>query len=270
MYRVFIVCIALLLPITARADDSGLRQELRKLLKENPEIVLDVLRDHSIEVLEIVEQGVDDRKAAKKRERMENELENPLEPTINTERPIRGPEDAETTLVAYSDFLCPYCSEAAATVDEFLAEHPDSVRFQFKHMPRSSFSLELAKHFEAIALQDEEEAWRFHDLIFANQDELENKKDVALATILAELDIDNERLAKDLKKPKLIEFIRSDATEGNSFGFRGTPSFVLGGVSIQGAQSLEHFEKVHGLLHGEEGASIGQVEGEECIDCLEE
>ena len=43
--------------------------------------------------------------------------------------PTRGPADAPVTIVMFSDFECPYCVDAFATVRALEAEFPDTIRF---------------------------------------------------------------------------------------------------------------------------------------------
>ena len=46
-----------------------------------------------------------------------------------------GPEDAVMTLLEYADFQCPYCSRAGLLAMQFQAEHPDEVRYVYRHFP---------------------------------------------------------------------------------------------------------------------------------------
>lgn len=46
-----------------------------------------------------------------------------------------GPEDAAMTILMYSDFECPHCSNAGLAMLKFQAEHPDDVRYVYRHFP---------------------------------------------------------------------------------------------------------------------------------------
>lgn len=48
---------------------------------------------------------------------------------------IIGPDDAILTILSYSDFECPYCSQAGLFMLDFQAAHPDEVRYVYRHMP---------------------------------------------------------------------------------------------------------------------------------------
>ena len=49
--------------------------------------------------------------------------------------PVRGPANAKITLVEFSDFQCPYCAVAVASLNTILAKHPSDVRLVFKEFP---------------------------------------------------------------------------------------------------------------------------------------
>src|SRR5690606_31580901 len=48
--------------------------------------------------------------------------------------PSFGPEDAQITVVEYSDFQCPFCARASAVIPQVVRAYPD-VRFVFKNFP---------------------------------------------------------------------------------------------------------------------------------------
>lgn len=259
---------------SARTNQAELKDQIRTVLKENPELVMEVLRDNKAEVYTIVEQGVAERRRIEAEERLKAELEQPKTPSVNPMRPIRGPEDAPVTVVEYSDFLCPYCSKGAETVKQLMEKYPEKVRLVFKHNPRNDLARALALTFEAVARQDEAQAWKFHDLVFANQQAFQQNQNQAIQSVLAQLDIDMKKLNADLADPKLRELIRADEAEAAEYGFSGTPMFLVNGVSVRGAQPLAKFEETIGVLEqqglvGPPAASGGE-DDEICLDCLEE
>ena len=51
-------------------------------------------------------------------------------------KPTRGPKDAKVTIVEYSDFQCPYCARAHATVaDQVMKEYDGKVKLVYKNFP---------------------------------------------------------------------------------------------------------------------------------------
>ena len=82
--------------------------------------------------------------------------------------------------------------------------------------------------------------WEMHDLLFANQSDLEKE---SLLRYAAEIGLDASALdvALDSEKYKdVIDDIQKEAVKAN---VSGTPSFVINGESFVGAQPLEKFEE---------------------------
>jgi len=64
---------------------------------------------------------------------------------------VRGPAQADVTLVEYGDFACPFCRNAYGSVKELLARMPD-VRFVFRANPRSHLYAEAEAAAEAAEI----------------------------------------------------------------------------------------------------------------------
>lgn len=251
----------------ADRDKNALREDIRAVLRENPDLVLDVLRENNIQLYEIVEQGVAAKQASDEKKRLAAELKTPLEPSFDASRPTLGDVTAPAFVVAYSDFLCPYCGRAGKTMHQFVDKNAGKVKFQFKHFPRTDASLTLAKAYEAIGLQDPAKAWTFHDRIFEQQEEFQRDPQKTLDGLLAGLGLDMQRLAADMNRPEIAARIEADTHEAQKFGFRGTPSFVVDGLSIRGAWPMERYEELLRLAAGRHAAGCG--EGATTTECLE-
>ena len=217
---------------------EALREELREALRENPDLVLEVLQENKVAVLQTVEEGARERRAQEQAERLKQALANHLKPEM------LGTPDAPVTIVAYSDFLCPYCGRAALNVHRLLDRHPGEVRFFFKHLPLHPNSMDLAETFEALALRSDALAWKFHDVAFANRDRIEAGGEEAVKALLKEIGADPAKVARDRKDPRVAARIARDVEEAASFSVDGTPTFLVNGVMVQGAVPVEEMEGV--------------------------
>jgi len=220
------------------------KDELKKALNEHPEVILDFLRAHPIEVYEAAESGIKMKERAEKQDRREAELAKPLMPVMDPSRILVGQPGAPISVFVYSDFFCPFCARGAKTMDALEAAHPGQVQLIFKHMPGHEFSRLAALYFEAILLQDQEKAKNFHDLVFASQAKLARNGEKGLKKVAAEVHADMARLNADLESPELAARLDADNKEATTFGFQGTPSFIVNGVSVEGAQPLSEFEEI--------------------------
>ena len=225
-------------------SSEELKAEIQELLKEHPELVLDVMRQNKVTVYKIAQLGAKADHENQRQVRWEAELKNPYKPVIDPARPALGYSKAPIVIVSYSDFLCDYCKVGAETVEELLKKHPKKLRLVFKHHTYSEFSKRISLYFEAIGRQSAIQAWKFHDIVFENQELVDQKKEKALKDIARSLKINRSKLAEDLKSSKLSKLIENDIKEADTFGFEGTPVFLVNGVAIHGAVPMEDFEKV--------------------------
>ncbi|WP_319760004.1 thioredoxin domain-containing protein [Maridesulfovibrio sp.] len=248
-----------------------LKEQITETIRENPQIVLDAMRESSIDMLAIVEQGIDEREKLKREEVFNAEIKNPYLPQIWAERPLLGNPDAPVTIVEYTDFLCPYCRKGAEVVTQLVKEHPDKYRLIFKHLPMHKNSRQLAIIFEAIAKLDQKKAYKFHDLAFKNQKALyEDKDGSVLGKIIADTGVDPNLLQKTLNSVDLQKYIKADEKEANEFKIDATPTFLINGVSVRGYLPADRFEAMVDMILDKSAAktSAENPDGEVCEDCL--
>lgn len=245
-----ILTLILILAMTGSAAAKINKKELKKLLKENPAVLLDVLEENSGELLKIINKAAQEQQVKQRKERAETEkkqfeesFKNPLKPEISRKSRIRGKRKAKYTLVEYSDFQCPYCERGYKTVEQLREKYGKDLRFVFKHKPLDFHpeAMPAALHMEAINLQSQEKAWKFHDELFKNQSKL--GADFYTETA-KKLGVNMKKLAKDVKSAKVARLVKKDMAEAEKFGFSGTPGYLLNGIPVRGAYPLGHFVKI--------------------------
>lgn len=228
-------------PLAAPAAD---REEVLKALQENPDLLLEALSERKVELYRMVKEGAEIARRQAWREGVQKALDDPVEVQVEPGRPVWGPQDAEFTLVEYSDFLCGACAGAARSIAELRRRHPGEVRVVLKHYTGKGLGRQLALYFEAIGRQSDDKAWEFYHQVFDRQDEVKKDKLAAVEEIVAGLGLDRARLARDLADPALKERLESDLAEVQRLKLTSTPSLVLEGVSISGAAPADALEEV--------------------------
>jgi protein-disulfide isomerase len=227
--------------------------QLKKTLENNPDILTNVIEKHPDKVMEALQaaarnaqQGSREREMKEEETRREEEFKNPKVAEIGDNRATRGPKDAPIVLIEYSDFQCPFCSRGFRTVEEVMSKYKGKVRFMYKHLPLDFHPLAepAAKMFEAIALQDNEKAYKFHDEVFSNQDKLKDNGEKFLESAAKKAGADVAKMKKDMNGEEVKKRIEADMAEAKKFGFSGTPGFLVSGVSLKGAYPKEEFEKI--------------------------
>lgn len=233
-------------PVVAAGSDAPLTEHtlkdvLRRILRDNPEIVLDVLRENSIDVLEIAQKGSQERQYKAMRAQWQEDAKNQLQVSYN--RPILGNSRAPVTIVAYSDYTCPYCADAAETIHHVMDQRKGVVRFLFKNYPRRDQPLaRLASEYVTAAfVLDEEKGWAFHDVVFANQMRLLKEGEGFLRTEALALGYNLQKLGAEAKGKKVKDIIDEDIVEAQENKVPGTPFHLVNNLSVRGGLPLAAF-----------------------------
>ncbi|HZI09978.1 MAG TPA: DsbA family protein, partial [Myxococcus sp.] len=161
---------------------------------------------------------------------------------VNATGPSKGAaEGAPITIVEFSDFQCPFCSRANASVDQVMKEYSGKVRLVFRHFPLD-FHKEAQKASEAsLCAHDQGKFWEMHDLLFANQQQLGVADLKKHATTLK---LDTAKFNKCLDSGEKAQIVKDDMAEGQKAGVSGTPAFFINGILLSGAQPFEEFKSV--------------------------
>ncbi len=224
-------------------------KQLGEILKKNPKLVTDVIKENPSEFIEALNTAVktaqgDQRKKAEEAEKkqLEESFNNPMNPEIREDDVVRGTKGAPITLVEYSDFECPFCSRGYQTVTELLEKYEGKIQFVYKHLPLSFHpnAMPAAKYYEAIRLQSKKKAGDFHDEIFKNFQKVKSGEKF-FKSIAKKLGVDMKRLEKDYDSDVVMNRINEDLAEAKKFGFQGTPGFLINGVPVKGAYPADHF-----------------------------
>lgn len=167
-------------------------------------------------------------------------------------QPVRGNPEAPVLIVEFSDFQCPYCQRAAATVDELL-EKRDDVRLVYLHfpLPNHPWARPAAIASACAANQDDDAFWTLHDAYFENQRQLSPTNVIARSRdFLAGQTLDMEvwkTCAEDetsAAHQEAAAFVDAATELGRQLGVTGTPGFFVNGHYLNGAKPLEDFEAV--------------------------
>lgn len=171
-----------------------------------------------------------------------NCLEEPMPPpvTISDRGPSLGPSDARVTIYEFSDFQCPYCRQAYATIKNVLAVYEGKVRLVFKHLPLPIHPQAFVAAQAAYCAHQQGRFWPFHDRLFS-EDDLSQER---LREIGAREGLDREQFLSCLGSQQSKAEVLKDVQEARRAGFTGTPTFVINRRTIRGAPSLIEFKRI--------------------------
>jgi protein-disulfide isomerase len=169
----------------------------------------------------------------------------PAEPPVQKvevgNAPVKGPKNAPVTIVAYSDFECPFCSRVLPTMKQIEDQYGNKVRVAFKNQPLPFHSNAKPAAAAALAAHEQGKFWEMHDKLFANQRALDR---ASLEKYAQELGLNVDKFKAALDSGKFNAQIDADAAEGSRLGANGTPTFFINGRTLVGAQPFEAFKRV--------------------------
>jgi protein-disulfide isomerase len=169
----------------------------------------------------------------------------PAEPPVQKvevgNAPVKGPKNAPITIVAFSDFECPFCSRVLPTLKQIEDQYGNKVKVAFKNQPLPFHANAKPAAAAALAAHEQGKFWEMHDKLFANQRALDR---ASLEKYAQELGLNVDKFKAALDSGKFNAQIDADAAEGQRLGASGTPTFFINGRTLVGAQPLEAFKRV--------------------------
>ena len=155
--------------------------------------------------------------------------------TIDETDPILGDENAEVSIVEFSDFQCPFCARAASGS---LADLKNSDYFKngqvnliYKHFPLNSIHPDAQKAAEASVCADNQgKFWEYHDTLFVKGAQALDIN--SLKSYASQLGLNTADFDKCLDDGEAAKKVASDLQQAAEAGGRGTPYFVI--VNKQG------------------------------------
>ncbi len=162
-------------------------------------------------------------------------------------RHFKGDQNAPVTIIEFGDFQCPFCGRFAATTESQIDEQyiqSGKVRFGYWNFAflgtESTWAAEAAE-----CAADQNKFWEFHDKLYSSQSG-ENKgafnKD-SLKKFAESLGLDTSAFNECLDSGKYTQLIQEESSTASSIGVRSTPTFLINGQPLVGAQPFEVFQQ---------------------------
>ncbi len=175
----------------------------------------------------------------------------------------KGSPDAPVTVVEFSDYQCPYCQRhALQTMPNINTEMIDSgqVYYVFMDFPLDNIHPEARGAAAAARCAGEQGVyWEYHDALFANVEQWAGQGSGAAAVFasLAEPIVDDAaQFTACLESGKYDTAVNDSLNEGLRLGVNSTPSFMINGYPMAGAQPFETFVQIIDLAKQNELGSI--------------
>lgn len=160
--------------------------------------------------------------------------------------PVGGNPTGDVTIVEFFDYNCPYCRLVAPTLEEI--ERTDSnVKFIYKEFPILGPGSEFAAR-AALASQKQGKYLVLHRALMAYDGRV---GDSATMEVAQTIDLDVERLKKDMEDPGIAAAIERNLALARTLRISATPTFVINDGIFRGAADLKAFQGVIAEARGQ-------------------
>jgi protein-disulfide isomerase len=155
--------------------------------------------------------------------------------------PVTGNAAGDISIVEWFDYQCPYCRKLEPELRQ-VVQDDGKVRLVLKDWPiLGPVSVVAARM--ALACKFQDKYSQAHDALIGVNSKLTEPR---INELLAGAGIDVDRVKRDLaSNAKTIDAILArNNDQATAFGFRGTPSFIVGKFRVPGALTIAEFEQV--------------------------
>jgi protein-disulfide isomerase len=155
--------------------------------------------------------------------------------------PFMGGKDAKVTIIAYSDYQCPFSKKGSEIIKELGDAYGDKVKIVHKDfpLPFHSKAKVLAEGALCANEQNNKNFWKFYYKIFQDQTIGSEEQ---LKNISKEIGLDDDKFSKCLGSRKYSTRIDDEVNEAIKLGVKSTPTFFINGKIINGAHNIELFK----------------------------
>jgi protein-disulfide isomerase len=153
--------------------------------------------------------------------------------------PAMGNPDGDVNIVEWSDYNCPYCRKIAPEIRQ-VVQNDGKVRLVMKEWPILGEVSKLAARM-AMAAKYQDKYLAAHQAMIGVNSKLTEPR---VRELLAGAGLDMDRLERDLAThAKAIDAVLArNHAQAVAFGFRGTPSFIVGKFRVPGILTMAQFE----------------------------
>lgn len=153
----------------------------------------------------------------------------------------KGPSSAPIEMIEFSDFQCPFCQRAHATVERVLTTYGNNIRFVYRHYPVPGHANAKPAAEASECAKEQGKFWPYHDRLFANPSKL---SDADLKQHAASVGLDTTAFNACFDSHKYASVVDADAKDGEAAGVNGTPAFYINGRMVSGAQPFDVFKRI--------------------------
>jgi protein-disulfide isomerase len=155
--------------------------------------------------------------------------------------PVQGNKDAKVTIIEFADFRCPFCEQFFTnTLPQITSDYVNTgkVKFAFRNFaflgPASTVAADASE-----CASDQGKFWDFYSYLYKNQPaetDISMYNTDTLTQAAVSLGMDDNKFRSCLDNKTGDAKAAKDLADGQAAGISGTPTFVINGTLVVGAQ----------------------------------
>jgi protein-disulfide isomerase len=155
--------------------------------------------------------------------------------------PVAGNANGDVSIVEYFDYQCPYCRKLEPELRQ-VVQDDGKVRLVLKDWPiLGPVSVTAARM--ALASKFQDKFLQAHEAMIGVNSKLTEPR---IRELLAGAGIDVDRATRDLAThaEAIDAILARNNDQATAFGFKGTPSFIVGKFRVPGVLTMAEFDQV--------------------------
>ena len=155
--------------------------------------------------------------------------------------PATGNLDGDINIVEWFDYNCPYCRKVAPEIRQ-VVQDDGKVRLVLKDWPILGEVSKFAARM-ALAAKYQDKYMPAHEALIGVSSKLTEPR---VRELLDGAGLDMDRLNRDAaaNASAIDKILARNHTQAVAFGFKGTPSFIVGKFRVPGILTMAEFETV--------------------------
>lgn len=170
-----------------------------------------------------------------------NNIETASRAIIETkDDPFWGNADAKIIIVEFGNFECIFCRQMMPVLRELNSEYPNQIKFIYRDFLGNENSQKAAE--AAQCANEQGQFLAYHDKLFLNQENLDvgNLKKYAREAGIANIN----KFDECLDAGRFDLEVKQDYDAAAQLEIKGTPTFFVNGIKIEGARPKELFKQI--------------------------
>ncbi len=202
--------------------------------------IIEVLRAHGDEVLNIVREAAKKEAVSKKMASLDFEDRK----QVDTDNILFGSKNSPIRIVEYMSFRCPHCKRAKGEIEEIVRNYGKDVCVSVKPVPHSKTGKRIAYLYEMFLEEGETENARIlYSIAMKDPKIFQDNMDKVVKKIT------KDKKEIDWNREDIWHEVENNQKEADRIGLRGTPTFLVNGVMVAGYVDSNFLKKVINKLN---------------------